>query len=406
MAKESTLVGLRRYAGVKTILLQNSPETLFKPQLLERTFMLVLLPMFAAACVIMSLVSIFMENATWFERWQLIPTAVVFLGLLVWAIKCRPGCTRYVRLATLFVGATVVMERMFLGMWLTYRYGLEPDYISGMVPWAILGACLFVFMLYRRSLVAGFAYYAAGAVGILVFLAVNPHPLPAALEQDLTINYLVATPVFLVMMAGFSRLRLAYGTALTKAEDFESMAMQDQLTGLFNRRAFSASMRRARARQARKGTAVSVIMCDIDHFKRINDTYGHETGDKVLIELSQILSNTMRRTDDVFRWGGEEFLILMEETNLKQACEVAERLRALVEESKILRSGLTASFGVTELVRGEDDTDFFNRVDLALYDAKEHGRNMVVMRRRVKPTADPRVGPIAELIESPDFTVS
>lgn len=96
----------------------------------------------------------------------------------------------------------------------------------------------------------------------------------------------------------------------------------------------------------------------------------------------------------------------MEETNLKQACEVAERLRALVEESKILRSGLTASFGVTELVRGEDDTDFFNRVDLALYDAKEHGRNMVVMRRRVKPTADPRVGPIAELIESPDFTVS
>ena len=406
MKEESTLVGLRRYAGVRAILLQNSPETLFKPHLLERTFILLLLPMFALACVVIAIAASAMGNATWFERYQLIPTAAVFVALLVWALRCRPGCTHKVRHATLAVGATTVMERLLIGLWITYREGLQPDYITGIVPWSILGACLFVFLMHKHGLKFGFIYYAVGAVGIALFLIFNRHPVPEALQQDLTVNYLIATPVFLIMMAGFSRLRLAYGTALTRAEDFEDLAMQDQLTGLFNRRVFSACMRRARARQARKGTPVCMVMCDLDHFKRVNDTYGHAKGDEVLVAFAEILTRTMRRTDDVIRWGGEEFMILMEETKLSDACAVAERLRALIEDCKVIRGGVTASFGVTELYKGEQDTEFFNRADLALYDAKEHGRNMVVMRRRRKAPSNPSVQVVAELIDGPDMRLS
>jgi diguanylate cyclase (GGDEF)-like protein len=184
----------------------------------------------------------------------------------------------------------------------------------------------------------------------------------------------------------------------------QDLAMQDSLTGLFNRRAFAASMRRARSRHTRRQTPVSMVMLDLDHFKAVNDRWGHDMGDEVLVKVARILTDTMRRTDDVFRWGGEEFVILMEETGADQAGMVADRLRSLIEDANILKDHpVTASFGVAQLMPGEDDTEFFNRADAALYDAKDMGRNRVVIRKRPKRPSDPRVGPIAEMIDSTKF---
>jgi len=402
---ESTLTGCKKFSSIRSILLKHSPETVFQPMQLERTMLLVLLPLFALACLALALADIAMGETTWFERFQLMPTAGVFMGIWLWCAYTRSNRIGRIRLATLILGPGIVLERYVLGLWLTLQHGYRSHYLSSLSVWMILASCLFVFLCPgRRAFLVGFGYYAVATLALLVFLALNTHDLPASLTQEFLVSYVVGAPIFMVMIAGFSRLRVAYGAALTRVESSETLAMQDGLTGLFNRRAFAASMRRARSRQARRKTPVSMIMLDLDHFKRINDSFGHDEGDLVLVKVAKILTDTMRRTDDVIRWGGEEFVILMEETTAKDAGMVAERLRALIEAATFIKGHrVTASFGVSELRAGEDDTEFFNRADAALYDAKDMGRNRVVVRTKPKRPSDPRVGPIADMIDSTGF---
>lgn len=405
MHMESTLTGCKKFAGVRTILLDNKPESVFQPLQLERTLLLVLLPLFSFACLAAATTDMLMGTATWFERYQLIPWAFVFLGIWWWCANTRSVNVSRIRVATLIAGPGLVLERFVLGLLLTLQNGYAPNHMNAITVWVILSGCIFVMLLPgKRGLQAGFLYYLITVLCIAAFAILNKHNLPESMWQELTVAHMVGMPIFLIMVAGFSRLRMAYGTALTKAEDFESLAMQDMLTGLFNRRAFASSMRRARSRQARRQSPVSLVVLDIDFFKRINDTYGHEEGDEVLRRVSKILIDEMRRTDDIFRWGGEEFLILMEETDVDKAGLVADRLREIIEKARILRKGrVTASFGVTQLVPGETDTDFFNRADAALYDAKDMGRNRVVVRKRPKRKSDPKVKRIGDLVDSTDF---
>ncbi|MBZ0136335.1 MAG: GGDEF domain-containing protein [Planctomycetes bacterium] len=402
---ESTLTGCKRFEGVKTILLSTKPDEVFQPQQLERTLLLVLLPLFAFASVAAATVDILMGTATWFERYQLIPMAFVFMGIWWWCANTRSNQVARIRLATLIVGPGIIMERFLLGLSMTYRDGYSPNHFNSITVWVILASCMYVLLLPgRHAFLAGFAYYLVTVFFIALFAVFNPHPLPESVWQEMMIAHIVATPIFLVIIGGFSRLRTAYGSALTRAEASEHLAMQDGLTGLFNRRAFASSMRRARSRQARRQTPVSMVMLDLDHFKRINDTYGHETGDTVLVKISKILTDTMRRTDDIIRWGGEEFMILMEETSADKAGLVADRLREIIETTQILKKGrVTASFGITELIPGETDTDFFNRADAALYDAKDMGRNRVVVRKRSRRPSDPKVKRICDIIDSSRF---
>lgn len=405
MHMESTLTGAKKFAGVRTILLNNTKEAVFQPLQLERTLLLVLLPLFAFACLAAATADMLMGTATWFERYQLIPWAFVFMGIWWWCANTRSVDVGRIRIATLIAGPGLIMERFVLGLVLTYLHGYAPNHMNAITVWVILSGCMFVMLLPgRQGLLGGFLYYLATMLCVAVFVLVNPHPLPESMWQELTVAHMVGMPIFLMMVAGFSRLRVAYGTALTKAEDMEHLAMQDGLTGLFNRRAFATSMRRARSRQARRQSPVSMVLLDLDFFKRINDTYGHDAGDDVLLNVSRILTAEMRRTDDIFRWGGEEFVILMEETDADKAGLVADRLRGIIEKAKILpKSRITASFGVTQLIPGEPDSEFFNRADAALYDAKDMGRNRVVVRKRPKRPSDPKVKSIGDMIDSTNF---
>lgn len=401
---ESTLTGCKKFSGIRTILLRPAPEITFRPQQLERAMLLVLLPLFSLASVAMALADILGGTDTWFERYQLIPMAGVFLAVWGWCAWTRSAHVSRIRVATLVLGPGIVMERFLIGLWYTAQYGYSAQYLSSMSVWMILASCLFVFLNPGRgAFIAGFSYYVVAVVAFLVFLAVNEHPLREETVQEFLISYVIGAPIFLALVAGFARLRSAYGSALHKADKFESLAMQDALTGLFNRRVFSSSMRRARARQARRRTPVSVAILDIDHFKTVNDTFGHNKGDEVLVKIANILTATMRRTDDVFRWGGEEFAILMEETDAESAGLVCERLRQLIENDNMLPGRkVTASFGVAELIAGEDDSSFFNRADAALYDAKDLGRNQVVIRKKRRPS-NPLVKPISDMIDSTNF---
>ena len=123
---------------------------------------------------------------------------------------------------------------------------------------------------------------------------------------------------------------------------------------------------------------LSIILLDIDFFKHINDTYGHNMGDQVLIQVTHVLLRSLRNIDIVCRWGGEEFIVLLPSASLANAFVIAEKLRISIETMKIdTASSVTASFGVSQVLEGDDMRDTIYRADKALYLAKHSGRNCV-----------------------------
>ena len=157
------------------------------------------------------------------------------------------------------------------------------------------------------------------------------------------------------------------------------LSQTDQLTGLANRRRLDEAVRQELARIARHGGRLSVVMTDIDHFKRVNDEFGHETGDLVLREYASVLKEGVREIDLAARFGGEEFVLLLPGTEAGAAAMLAERIRARLEATRLgpLPRAVTASFGVAELRAGESWDSVLKRADDALYAAKNGGRNRV-----------------------------
>lgn len=156
------------------------------------------------------------------------------------------------------------------------------------------------------------------------------------------------------------------------------IANHDKLTSLCNRYMFDESLDKEIKRAKRYAHPLSFIILDLDYFKDINDTYGHQTGDKILIELAGILLDNIRDIDIAARWGGEEFVIILPDTDNEQGSALAEKLRGIIQahsfENKI---SLTCSFGVTSFRKDDTNDAIFARMDRALYKAKELGRNNV-----------------------------
>ncbi|MDH5361170.1 MAG: diguanylate cyclase [Gammaproteobacteria bacterium] len=159
-------------------------------------------------------------------------------------------------------------------------------------------------------------------------------------------------------------------------ETLELISSTDPLTNLYNRRKFSEILKSKF--DCRSNLELSLMLCDIDKFKRINDGYGHNTGDQVLIAFSKLISDSVRKTDVVARWGGEEFVFLLPDTSLELAFTIAEKLRNKIAEYPFSQVGeVTASFGVATFMPEDHEEDLFGRADSALYIAKEMGRNQV-----------------------------
>ena len=160
------------------------------------------------------------------------------------------------------------------------------------------------------------------------------------------------------------------------------MVVTDPLTGLGNRRHFDRSMRPLLDDMEERGMALSLLVCDIDHFKRVNDILGHDMGDTILKEVAARLASNLRAVDVVARYGGEEFMIAMPDTTEADALVAAERLRKAVGRTPIAYGGqalsVTTSVGVAEVKPGEKLRDVFRRADDALYKAKHAGRNRVM----------------------------
>ena len=154
------------------------------------------------------------------------------------------------------------------------------------------------------------------------------------------------------------------------------LATIDSLTSIYNRRKFNEVLSYELRRDERYPGGLSLVICDLDNFKRINDTYGHNTGDEVLKSFASMVKDLIRNSDTFARWGGEEFVLLLPETGFETAMQIAEKIRQ--ETENFLFSDtctITASFGVTQFLEGDTETALINRADEALYKAKTNGRN-------------------------------
>ncbi|MCG7200214.1 GGDEF domain-containing protein [Marinobacter pelagius] len=186
---------------------------------------------------------------------------------------------------------------------------------------------------------------------------------------------------FLVILSSFSTIWMASDEL---QDELSEMARVDPLTGIYNRRAFDECCDIEFSRAQRSGTSFAIIMCDLDHFKRVNDEHGHHIGDEVLRRFAAILKDRIRQHDVVARFGGEEFVLLLPDNNTEQGLQVAEQLRAITAATQITIDGdisltLSASFGVAHYCAGDSDwSAVLHRADNALYAAKKEGRNRVV----------------------------
>ncbi len=171
----------------------------------------------------------------------------------------------------------------------------------------------------------------------------------------------------------------ALRTRAQEAEAYMAEARTDALTGVSNRRVFDDALNRRLAEWRRHGTAVSVVMVDVDHFKKLNDKYGHLAGDVVLRGVADVLQKNVRETDLVTRYGGEEFAVLMPAADSPLVCQAAERIRAAIHQAIIQYDGkllsVTISCGAAQARLNEDKVSLVHRADQALYAAKNAGRD-------------------------------
>mgnify|MGYP003623494502 CR=1 FL=1 len=252
---------------------------------------------------------------------------------------------------------------------------------SSSLLWFIMFPPMVMFCAGLRSGTILFAIF-FGAIALLLFTPLN-FLLAAPLEFSLSMRFmLVLFGSFLFSwFAEYTRFytRKALVEAMSR---MEQDALTDPLTGLGNRRDFQHYFSWVSGKSARDQQAFSIAMSDIDNFKKVNDTFGHEVGDKVLVHISGIITTQMRAMDRLFRWGGEEFLLLMPETGGREAVLAAERMRRSVAESPYVNGDTvlhcTISVGLYSGGGLEKVNEQIAEADRNLYSAKSGGRNMVV----------------------------
>lgn len=296
-----------------------------------------------------------------------------------------------------FSQLTLIFWLPFLLMWSLGGFANG----SVVMVWAFftpLAAMLFADAAHATKWLYAFLAFTIFSAFIDDFLASTVVPLDeAAIEVFFVLNMGFGfASVYIVLNYFVKERERSHVTALKAKKDLEhsnkqlqeneakilQLMMTDWLTGIANRRHLDERLQSELDRVRRYGNTLSVIMTDLDNFKRVNDTYGHIKGDEVINIFSEVLTDSLRSADFVARFGGEEFLVMLPETTLAGAELLANRIRETLEARKIdgIPHPVTASFGVTEAQGSDDIEGVLRRVDQALYEAKDSGRNCVKVR--------------------------
>ncbi|NVK25129.1 MAG: GGDEF domain-containing protein [Gammaproteobacteria bacterium] len=199
-------------------------------------------------------------------------------------------------------------------------------------------------------------------------------------EFKLRLIYSFLTVTFLSALYEYSREQ-SYNHTLELSKKYQQLANVDPLTQLSNRRDALEILKHEQNRLTRNCESLSVMVCDVDHFKKVNDQFGHNAGDAVLIELSNIFSEVIRHQDKVARWGGEEFLFILPQTSVNNAAVIAEKIRSIVEQHTFSfeeqKIQVTVSIGIDQFRESQNIDEVISSADQHLYHAKNAGRNQV-----------------------------
>jgi len=293
----------------------------------------------------------------------LLPVAVGF-----WSGKARRRVLEVAMPLTLLASEAVFVEilnHLNSGM----IYGLA-GFMYGMIIAILVGQCLPLLSCVAYMLVAAALPQLMAAVGLA----------PGFSQAHYAILIWPATALAVLSQAVFA---IEYQKRYRLEQQLKRLSDTDPLSGVGNRRHFMRVLEQETNRAQRLAQPLSLLVLDLDHFKRINDAYGHPVGDLVIRRFADLCTNGLRDIDVVARVGGEEFAILLIGTALGPALEVAERIRQQVESAAVSGSGdrvvsFTVSIGVTELTADESGVELFGRADAALYAAKRSGRNRVM----------------------------
>lgn len=273
---------------------------------------------------------------------------IVMSGILIYALK-----TRRTRLASLLITS-------FYSVAAAVIVHLRPEStIYWLYP--VFIANFFLLSIPRASI-----------TNLLVLLAI----LPTHDQFSTPFEFYVAAVTLLLVDA--MAVIFSWKTEHQRRQ-LHDLAIRDPLTGTFNRRFLTESANKAIARAQRDKYVNSLVILDLDHFKTVNDRYGHEAGDRILRRVAERITERIRMgSDTLFRYGGEEFVILLEKTSLSDATQLADQIRHEISEIRDMQiSTIEASFGCAELTPNDDLDSWLNRADQALYQAKADGRNCV-----------------------------
>ncbi|MEX2532839.1 MAG: diguanylate cyclase [Nitriliruptoraceae bacterium] len=309
-----------------------------------------------------------------------IPALLVYLGLVLLGCWWRLIHVQTVGVLALLALVTVVFMRLLLWrVGVLVDFGTLGDSGAMAVQLAASFPIAFVVLGTRRGLQVSVLIYLAfvglyGNVIIDGLLGRSSYP-TSSIAASMAIAYAVLIATIRLLASRFEQLV----SQQAKADVLFKQATTDPLTQIANRRHLDDAIDRLIAQSHRYGHPLSVVLIDLDRFKRVNDDHGHEVGDQVLIETVQRLLGTIRESDLLGRWGGEEFLLVAPNTDHADALALAERCRRALADMPMSGVGqVTASFGVATYAADDDARSMRRRADLALYTAKEEGRNRVI----------------------------
>lgn len=203
----------------------------------------------------------------------------------------------------------------------------------------------------------------------------EPESLAERLEYVVTIAIFVSLALIYPAVKGGRLVAKHYEQYL----EIKHISEHDYLTGIYNRQTITEELSREINRSERYGSTFSIILVDVDSFKATNDEFGHIAGDRLLVEISDLMRRTVRASDAIGRWGGEEFMVVCPQTDASGAFQLAETLRRVIECREFSNVGYkTVSVGVAEYQADDDEVDIVGRADKGLYAAKNEGRNRII----------------------------
>ena len=305
---------------------------------------------------------------------------IVFLGsqsLLLYSRRIRVAVAREI----VYVGVSIVLLSVFVYA----LYAQPPRSLDQQVPLISLYlwfpfVYLFISVTYesRGILVRSVILY------LLTLCITLPHAVVTAGSTDLFEGFqafgqfYVSSASFIGILYFFSEMKGKLRETQAIADRMSSLAQTDVLTGISNRRALEDLLEQEVRRASRYGSPLSLIVFDLDHFKQLNDTFGHDVGDEVLIGVARIVESCLREGDRFGRWGGEEFAVVVPETPFDATGQLAGRIRETIGDHEFEQGcRLSASFGVATHQPGDKVATLFKKADVALYRAKALGKNRV-----------------------------